>query len=141
VTRCASTAVYLCCSICNIIACLTQVGEIDFLADIISEISQLIWCSVCACESLFLSCHCRMQAPTKRMFAHGLGSRRHSASGFSACTPLICPLPHSSVAQLADQALGGFRQTLGLMVMCRQHCWPHLLRRHADAAQGAAGPA
>jgi hypothetical protein len=39
---------YLSC-ICNIIACLTQVGEIDFLADIISEISQLIWCSVCAC--------------------------------------------------------------------------------------------
>lgn len=39
---------YLSC-ICNIVACLTSIPEIDFAADIIQEISQLIWCSVCAC--------------------------------------------------------------------------------------------
>mmetsp|Transcript_19814 Transcript_19814/g.59851 ORF Transcript_19814/g.59851 Transcript_19814/m.59851 type:complete len:297 (-) Transcript_19814:591-1481(-) len=39
---------YLSC-ICNIIACLTQIGELDLIADVVSEIAQIIWCSVCAC--------------------------------------------------------------------------------------------
>lgn len=39
---------YLSC-ICNIAACITGSGELDMVADVVQEISQLIWCSVCAC--------------------------------------------------------------------------------------------
>jgi len=84
-------------SICNIIACLTQVGELDLIADVIQEISQIIWCSVCACK--FPWCPLCSFAPAPRPVCIPL----HSGSRDRMCSMLRRPTSLVTFAQLPAQ--------------------------------------